>query len=73
MQIQNVSLSQNNYSQKHNPNFTAIRSIKCEGLYKKYPEYANHLVEAFKKNPIAIEFCKKYRSEEHTSELQSQR
>ncbi len=60
MQIQNVSLSQNNYSQKHNPNFTAIRSIKCEGLYKKYPEYANHLVEAFKKNPIAIEFCKKY-------------
>ena len=45
MQIQNVSLSQNNYSQKHNPNFTAIRSIKCEGLYKKYPEYANHLVD----------------------------
>ena len=40
MQVQNVGLSQNNYSQKHNPNFTAIKSVKCDGLYKKYPELA---------------------------------
>lgn len=60
MQIQNVTLSQNNYSQKHNPNFTAIRSVKCEGLYKKYPELANNLVSAFKENPTAMAFCKKY-------------
>ena len=60
MQVQNVGLSQNNYSQKHNPNFTAIKSVKCDGLYKKYPELANELVTAFKKNPTAMEFCKKY-------------
>ncbi len=35
MQIQNVTLAQNNYSQRHNPNFTSIKSVKCEGLYKK--------------------------------------
>lgn len=60
MQVQNVGLSQNNYSQKHNPNFTAIKSVKCDGLYKKYPELANELVTAFKKNPTAMEFCKKH-------------
>lgn len=59
MQVQNVTLN-NSYSQKKNPNFTAIKSVKCEGLYKKYPEYANELVEAFKQNPKAMEFCKKY-------------
>lgn len=60
MQIQNVTLAQNNYSQKSNPNFTAIKSVKCQGLYKKYPELANNLVNAFQKNPFAMEFCKKY-------------
>ena len=60
MQVQGVTLSQNSYQQKHNPNFTAIKSVKWEGLYKKHPELANDLVEAFKQNPKAMEFCKKY-------------
>ena len=60
MQVQNVTLTQNNYSKKHNPNFTAIKSVKCTGLYKKYPELANELVDAFKQNPTAMKFCKKY-------------
>lgn len=60
MQVPNVGLSRNNYSQKNNPNFTSIKSVKCEGLYKKYPEMANSLVDAFKENPKAMEFCKKY-------------
>lgn len=45
---------------KSNPNFTSIRSIKCSGLYKKHPEYGQELVDAFKKSPKAMEFCKKY-------------
>lgn len=60
MLVQNVSLSVNNYSQKNNPNFTSIKSVRCSGLYKKYPECANALIEAFKENPKAMEFCKKY-------------
>ena len=60
MQIQNVTLAQNNYSQRHNPNFTSIKSVKCEGLYKKTPELATDVVEAFKANPKAMEFCRKY-------------
>ncbi|MGN0031018.1 MAG: hypothetical protein ACI37Q_03590 [Candidatus Gastranaerophilaceae bacterium] len=62
MQIQNITpFTQNNYSsQRHNPNFTAIKSVKCEGLYKKYPELANELIEAFKQNPKAMDFCKRY-------------
>ena len=61
MQVQNITLTQNNYSsQRHNPNFTAIKSVKCDGLYKKYPELANELIEALKQNPKAMEFCKKY-------------
>lgn len=42
------------------PNFKAIKSVRCEGLYKKYPEYGQELVETFKKNPKAMEFCKEY-------------
>lgn len=60
MQIQSVTLAQNNYSQKSNPNFTSIKSVRCEGLYKKYPELANNLVDTLKNNPNAMEFCKKY-------------
>lgn len=60
MQIQSINAYSNNYSQKSNPNFTSIRSIKCEGLYKKYPELAENLIEAFGKNKDAVEFCKKY-------------
>lgn len=60
MQVQNVGLYQNNCSQKRNPNFTSIKSVRCEGLYKKYPEMAKSLVDAFKENPKAMEFCEKY-------------
>lgn len=42
------------------PNFKAIKSVRCEGLYKKYPEYGQELVETFKQNPKAMEFCKEY-------------
>lgn len=42
------------------PNFKAIKSVRCEGLYKKYPEYGQELVDTFRKNPKAMEFCKKY-------------
>ena len=42
------------------PNFKAIKSVKCEGLYKDFPRYGIQLVETFKKNPVAIQFCKKY-------------
>ena len=60
MQINNMTSQPNNSSNKYNPNFTSIKSIKCKGLYKKYPQFANSLVESFQKNPKAIEFCKKY-------------
>ncbi len=42
------------------PNFKAIRTVKCEGLYKKYPELGKELVETFRANPAAMDFCKKY-------------
>ncbi len=42
------------------PNFKAIKSVKCEGLYKEFPRYGKDLVETFKKNPTAMEFCRKY-------------
>ena len=42
------------------PNFMAIKSVKCEGLYKKFPEQGKILVDTFKNNPVAMEFCKKY-------------
>lgn len=60
MQISNVTSPHSNYSQKHNPNFTSIKSVKCAGLYKKNPELAAEVVEAFKANSKALEFCKKY-------------
>ena len=58
--MSNVTLNPNNYQRRHNPSFTSIKSIKCEGLYKKYPGLANELVTSFQKNPKAMEFCKKY-------------
>lgn len=42
------------------PNFKAIKSVKCEGLYKEFPRYGKDLVDTFKKNPTAMEFCRKY-------------
>lgn len=60
MQIQNINSTQNNYSKRHQPNFTAIKSIRCEGLYKRHPELAEGLLESFKHNEKAMNFCKKY-------------
>ncbi len=56
MQVDNVS----NYKIKRNPQFTSIKSITTSGLYKKFPEYGKELVDAFRKNPEVIQFCKKY-------------
>ena len=44
--------------QINSPNFRAIKSVKCEGLYKKYPQYADKLVYSFRNNPVAMNFCK---------------
>jgi len=61
MQVDNRNYSSRNYSMMNNkPNFTSLRSVKCEGLYRKFPEQARELVDAFKKNPDAMDFCKKY-------------
>ena len=54
MKVENIS--QNNYS----TNFKAIRSIKCEGLYKKFPEEGKKLIQTFKENAKAMDFCRKY-------------
>ena len=56
MQIYNITPSTNQTV----PNFKAIKSVKCEGLYKEFPRYGKDLVETFKKNPTAMEFCRKY-------------
>lgn len=61
MQIQRVTSSQyENFNNKNsiNPNFTSIKSVKCEGLYKKYPEFATELVQAFKKIQLQWIFVK---------------
>ena len=42
------------------PNFKAIKSVKYQGLYKKHPELAQNLVDTFKTNKTAMDFCKKY-------------
>lgn len=55
MQVHNITPAQN-----VTPNFKAIKSIKCEGLYKKYPTEANKLINAFQNNKIVMDFCKKY-------------
>lgn len=47
-------------TQTTSPNFKAIKTIKCEGLYKKHPDLAKNLVDAFKENPKAMDFCKKF-------------
>ena len=56
MQIHNTTPSTNQTV----PNFKAIKSVKCKGLYKDFPRYGKDLVETFKKNPTAMEFCRKY-------------
>lgn len=58
MQITNSNYTpQNN---RYNQSFTSIKSVKCEGLYRKYPELGRELVDTFKENPKVMDFCKKY-------------
>ncbi|MBQ7764658.1 hypothetical protein IJ384_04745 [bacterium] len=46
-------------------NFKGFKSApKCVGLYEKYPEYGKQLIDTFKNNSKAIEFCKKYNNVE---------
>lgn len=54
MQVQKVTQA----NQQNSTNFKAIKSVKCEGLYKKYPQFAEKLVDTFQKNPVAMRFCK---------------
>lgn len=60
MQVQNINSTQYNYSKNNQPNFTAIKSIRCEGLYKNQPKLAQGLLDTFKHNEKAMSFCKKY-------------
>ena len=54
MKVENIS------QKKYSTNFKAIKSIKCEGLYKKFPEEGKKLIQTFKENAKAMDFCKKY-------------
>ena len=42
------------------PNFKAIKSVKFDGLYKTFPKQAKEMVDTFKENKVAMDFCKKY-------------
>ena len=43
-----------------NPQFKAIKSFQCKGLYKKFPDAAKEIVDTFQANPKAMDFCSKY-------------
>lgn len=49
-----------NYCVKNTPTFGAIKSVKCTGLYEEFPDLGKDLVDTFRANPKAMEFCKKY-------------
>ena len=55
MQIQNNPQLSN---QINTSSFRAIKIVKCVGLYKKYPQYAEKLVKALNNNAIAMRFCR---------------
>ena len=53
----------NNYSQNNNqknPNFGAIRSVQCIGLYEKNPQFNQRLEQALDKCYSLKDFSKKY-------------
>lgn len=50
----------NNFNLKNTPSFGKIKSIRCEGEYKKEPALAKELVDVFAKNTDAMAFAKKY-------------
>ena len=59
-----ISMRVNNINQNQQvPNFQAIKSVKCRGLYEKYPELGKELVDTFQKCKEAMDFCKKYDSD----------
>ncbi len=41
-------------------NFKALKSVKCEGLYKKFPNLGKDLIDSFQANPTAMKFCKEH-------------
>lgn len=52
---------QNNFSisnQTTSPNFKAIKSVTCSGLYKKHPQLADRLVNVLQYNYEAMKFFK---------------
>lgn len=51
---------QNNPQIQAQSNFRAIKTVKCVGMYKKFPKEGAKLVKAFKESPTAMEFCKKH-------------
>ncbi len=55
MQIHN-----NPQIQQTTPNFKAIKTVKYKGLYKKFPEFREGVMDAFQKNSTAMDFCNKY-------------
>ena len=42
------------------PNFKAIKAVKYKGLYKKFPEFKEEIMDTFLKNRTAMDFCNKY-------------
>lgn len=50
----------NSYNNYNTPAFGSIKSIKCEGLYKKYPKMGRELIDTLQKNQTAMDFFKKY-------------
>ncbi len=56
MQVNSIQFQET----RKQPQFTAIKSLKCRGLYKDYPKLGMELVDTFKRNPEVIRFCKKY-------------
>ena len=49
-----------NKIQHNQSNFQALKSLKYKGLYRKYPEQAKKIKQAFLKNNTAMDFCKTY-------------
>jgi hypothetical protein len=50
----------NNLATINNPNFTAIKSIKYEGLYKNRPDLCRKMINTLSENQEAMGFFKKY-------------
>ena len=60
MQVQSVQSNYYNNNQRQTPNFTSIKKIGYSGLYEKAPEEGKKLLDAFRQNPYAMDFCRRY-------------